>query len=67
MRWSDKLSPKGPVQSVMGHEIPEPKPTWRGIALIVGAVSVPVILIGSVLDGIAQWWFGICTGLWCFV
>ncbi len=62
-----RLSGKGPVQKVMGHEIPEPRPTLRGILLIVMAVSVPVLLIGSLLDALVQLAFGICTGLWCFV
>ncbi|MGH1358088.1 MAG: hypothetical protein ACRBC3_04940 [Burkholderiaceae bacterium] len=69
MTLENKLSflpGKGPVQTVMGHQIPEPRPTWRGIVLMVVAVSVPVLLIGSLLDAIVQWIFGICTGLWCF-
>ena len=62
-----RLSGKGPVQTVMGHRIPEPRPTLRGILLILIAVSVPVLVIGSLLDALVQFAFGVCTGLWCFV
>lgn len=61
------LPGKGPVHEVMGHQIPEPRPTLRGVLLILIAVSVPVLLVGSLLDALVQFAFGICTGLWCFV
>ena len=67
MSLLEKLSLKGPVQTVQGHRIPEPRPTWQGILLLIGTISVPVLLIGSLLDAIMQWLFGVCTGLWCFV
>ncbi|MFK7963246.1 MAG: hypothetical protein AB8C46_04690 [Burkholderiaceae bacterium] len=67
MKWQEKLGLKGPVQQVMGHRIPEARPTWQGILLVVIIVSVPVLLVGSLLDAAMQWVFGVCTGLWCFV
>ena len=67
MSWQDKLKPKGAVQQVMGHRIPEPRPTWQGIVLLIIVISVPVLLLGSLLDAVAQWLFGVCTGLWCFI
>jgi len=67
MAWHHKLTLKGPVQTVMGHSIPEPRPTWQGIVLAFIVISVPVLIVGSLLDVAVQWLFGVCTGLWCFV
>ena len=67
MPFLNKLQIKGPVQTVLGHRIAEPKPTWQGLLLLVAAVSVPVLIAGSILDAAMQWFFGFCTGLWCFV
>ncbi len=50
----------------MGHAIAEPRLTWQGLLLLFCLVSLPVLLVGSVLDLLMQWLFGICTGLWCF-
>jgi hypothetical protein len=51
--------------SVMGHVLPAPRLTAAGIGLIALAVSLPVLIIGSVLDLLVQWLFGVCVGLWC--
>lgn len=51
--------------SVMGHILPAPRLTAAGIALLALAVSLPVLIIGSVLDLLVQWLFGVCVGLWC--
>lgn len=67
MGWRDKFRPKGPVQTVMGQRIPEPRPTWQGLVLLFIVISVPVLIVGSLLDVAVQWLFGVCTGLWCFV
>jgi hypothetical protein len=58
---------KQPLQTVMGHTLPEPRLTPLGIALLVLVVSVPVLVLGTVLDLAVQWLFGWCVGLWCFV
>lgn len=52
-------------ENVMGHVLPEPKLTAAGIVLLVLWVSVPVLLIGSILDLLVQGLFGVCVGLWC--
>ena len=51
----------------MGHTLPEPKLTLAAGLLIAWRVLLPVLVIGSVLDLLVQWLFGVCTGLWCFV
>lgn len=52
-------------ENVMGHVLPEPKLTATGIVLLVLWVSVPVLVVGSLLDLLVQWLFGVCVGLWC--
>lgn len=58
---------RGPIQTVQGHRIPEPRLTWQGVLLLFAAVSVPVLLLGSALDLAVQLLFGVCTGLWCVI
>ncbi|MBK8768109.1 MAG: hypothetical protein IPM01_27320 [Burkholderiaceae bacterium] len=58
---------KTPVQTVMGHCIPEPAMTARAYALLVLYVALPVLLVGMSLDLLVQWLFGWCVGFWCFV
>lgn len=58
---------KTPVQTVMGHTIPEPAMTPRAYALLVLYVGLPVLLIGMSLDLLVQWLFGWCVGFWCLV
>ena len=58
---------KTPVQTVMGHTIPEPAMTGRAYALLALYVALPVLLIGMSLDLLVQWLFGWCVGFWCFV
>lgn len=53
------------MQTVLGHRIPEPRLTWQGLLLLLAAVSVPVVVIGSLLDLVMQLVFGWCTGIWC--
>ena len=55
-----------PVQEVMGHRIAEPRMTWQAWVVIGLAVSVPVLVLGSLLDALMQAMFGLCTGLWCW-
>ncbi|MBP7661097.1 MAG: hypothetical protein KA778_13910 [Burkholderiaceae bacterium] len=58
---------KTPVQTVMGHCIPEPAMTARAYALLALYVALPVLLVGMSLDLLVQWLFGWCVGFWCFV
>jgi hypothetical protein len=56
---------KGKPVSVLGHTISEPAPTAGAIVLLLLYVLLPVLVLGSFLDLLAQWMFGICVGLWC--
>jgi hypothetical protein len=52
-------------ENVLGHVLPEPRLTPVGVLLIAAWVSVPVLVLGSLLDLAVQWAFGVCVGLWC--
>lgn len=54
-------------ENVLGHSLPEPRITLVGALLLVLAVSLPVLVVGSLLDLVVQWAFGVCVGLWCLV
>jgi hypothetical protein len=54
-----------PPETILGHTLPEPRLTAAGLLTIAAWASVPVLVIGSALDLLAQWAFGVCTGLWC--
>jgi hypothetical protein len=54
-------------ETVLGHSLPEPRITLAGALLLALAVSIPVLVLGSLLDLLVQWIFGICVGLWCMV
>jgi hypothetical protein len=56
---------KKPPESVLGHVLPEPRLTAAGIVLLAAWVTVPVLVVGSLLDLLVQWLFGVCVGLWC--
>lgn len=55
------------AEDVLGHVLPEPRLTPLGVLLIAAWVSVPVLLLGSLLDLAVQWAFGACVGLWCLM
>lgn len=50
---------------MLGHVLPEPRLTPVGFALLLAWASAPVLVLGSLLDLLAQWAFGVCIGLWC--
>jgi hypothetical protein len=54
-----------PPENVLGHVLPEPRLTFAGALLLATWVSVPVIVIGSLVDLAVQAVFGTCIGLWC--
>jgi hypothetical protein len=56
---------KTPVQTVLGHRIPEPRLTGRAVVLLLAALTLPVLAVGALLDLLVQWVFGWCVGLWC--
>jgi hypothetical protein len=55
------------IQTVAGHRLPEPRITLMAVWLAFLWVGLPVLVIGGLLDVIAQTVFGVCTGLWCSV
>ena len=55
-----------PVQTVMGHRLPEPRLTWQAGLWVFIYVGIPLLLIGTLIDLARQLTTGICTGLWCF-
>ena len=55
-----------PVQTVMGHRLPEPRLTWQAGLWVFIYVGIPLLLIGTLIDLAIQLITGICTGLWCF-
>ena len=60
---------KKPRQShrIHGHDIARPRLTAAGLAWCFVYLALPVLLVGSVLDALAQWLLGWCVGLWCMV
>lgn len=56
---------KTPVQTVLGHRIPEPRLTGRAIVLLLAVLALPVLVAGTLLDALVQWLLGWCVGLWC--
>lgn len=53
-------------ETIQGHTLPEPRLTVAGMALLLLAATVPIAIIGSLLDLLVQAVFGVCVGLWCF-
>lgn len=54
------------VQTVLGHRIAEPRPTWLAAVWVLLVFVLPVFLLGSLLDLIIQLASGLCTGFWCW-
>jgi hypothetical protein len=54
-----------PPETILGHTLPEPRLTAAGVLTIGAWATVPVLVVGSVLDLLAHWAVGVCTGLWC--
>lgn len=54
------------AQTVLGHRIPEPRPTWVAAFWILLVLGVPVFLLGSLVDLALQVATGLCTGFWCW-
>ncbi len=53
-------------QFVMGHRLPEPRPTvWAAFWAFV-YFGLPVLAVGLLLDFLVQWGMGRCVGLWCY-
>jgi hypothetical protein len=54
-------------ENVLGHVLPEPRLTSAGVALLLAWATLPVLVVGSLLDLAVQWLFGVCVGLWCML
>lgn len=54
------------AQTVLGHRIPEPRPTWLAAVWALLVFVLPVFLLGSLLDLLIQLVSGHCTGFWCW-
>ena len=52
-------------ETVLGHTLPEPRITLAGVLTLLAWVSLPVLILGSLLDALMQGVFGVCVGLWC--
>jgi hypothetical protein len=63
--WS-RLFNRTPVQTVMGHRLPEPRLTWQAGLWVLVYLGLPLVLLGTLIDLAIQLTTGICTGLWCF-
>lgn len=62
----DRQPAKRDEQTVMGHYLPEPKPTlWAAFWALVW-IGLPALGIGLLLDFLVQWITGRCFGLWCY-
>jgi hypothetical protein len=62
----ERLKAKQREQFVMGHRLPEARPTlWAAFWGFV-VFGVPVLVLGLLLDGLVQWVSGRCVGLWCY-
>jgi hypothetical protein len=55
-----------PVETVMGHRLPEPRPTLMAVFWGMVYLGIPVLSIGVLLDGLIQMTTGQCTGMWCW-
>ena len=54
-----------PVQTVMGYRIPEPRLTGMAVLWALVYLGLPLLLVGTLIDGLIQLTTGVCTGL-CF-
>ncbi|MCI4663514.1 MAG: hypothetical protein MRY74_02215 [Neomegalonema sp.] len=60
---------RGRAKAVLGHDLPEPRVTATGRALMVLYVGLPVLAVLILLDlfvwAAMKTAFGVCFGLWC--
>ncbi|NDC61981.1 MAG: hypothetical protein EBZ60_08240 [Betaproteobacteria bacterium] len=61
-----KLFKRTPVQTIMGHRIPEPRYTWQAAFWLLLYLGMPTLLLGTLIDALIQLTTGVCTGLWCY-
>lgn len=56
---------KSDAGAVLGHRLPGPRLTARGVRWLLLVFAVPVLLLGVALDLLVQAVWGHCVGLWC--
>ncbi len=61
-----KYFKKVPVQTIMGHRLPEPRPTLMAVLWVMVYLGLPVFALGVLLDIAIQAITGKCTGFWCW-
>lgn len=61
-----KYLKRAPVQTIMGHRLPEPRPTLMAVFWVMVYLGLPVLVVGGLLDWAIQAFTGQCTGLWCW-
>lgn len=61
-----KIFKRHPVQTVMGHRIPEPRYTGMAVLWAMIYLGLPVLAVGTLIDALIQLATGVCTGLWCY-
>ena len=58
---------KTDAHTILGYDLPKPRLTVVGALWCMVYLGVPVLLLGSLLDALAQWLFGWCLGWWCVI
>lgn len=53
-------------ETVMGHRLKEPHLTLWVVFWVFVYLGLPLLLIGSVIDLLIQYFTGSCTGFWCW-
>ena len=54
------------LETVMGHQIAEPRYTWQALAWLTLYLFLPIFLLGTLIDSLIQLTTGVCTGVWCY-
>ena len=54
------------TDTVLGHKITEPRITIGAIWLSLLYVGFPLLIVTGLMDLAMQFFFGLCTGLWCY-
>jgi hypothetical protein len=55
------------AQTVMGHKLREPRPTWLAGFWAIVYFGLPFLLITMLIDLAIAWLSGTCVGLWCYL
>ena len=55
------------AQTVMGHKLREPRPTWLAGLWAMVYFGMPFLLITMLIDLAIAWFSGTCVGLWCYL